>query len=157
MRCGRARGGGNAVGALTAPRQSDQRGVDAGEERGVRTAARQREPDLPDGEADARADFQERQSNRLALRVRQGRADERESPERVEQEIRDRRAVQPELVRAHRRRARPIGEEHELLLLDPILHLPARTVERFVERARLERRGGQRRGIRPISWTPYSP
>jgi hypothetical protein len=128
MRCGRDRGGGNAVGALTAPRQSDQRGVDAGEERGVRTAARQREPDLPDGEADARADFQERQSNRLALRVRQGRADERESPERV-----------------------------ELLLLDPILHLPARTVERFVERARLERRGGQRRGIRPISWTPYSP
>jgi len=84
---------------------------------------------------DARADFQQREPNRLTLRVGERGAHECHAPQRVEQQIRDRGAVEAQLIGAHRRRARPVGKEHELLFLDSVLHLAARAVEVFIEGA----------------------
>ena len=52
----------------------------------MRTAAGEGEPDLPDGDVDARADLHEREPDRLTVRAGQLGAGQAKSPERVEQD-----------------------------------------------------------------------
>lgn len=73
---GRARGGraGGTGPATVSASTLSERGVDPRKQRGGRTARREREPDVPDRDPNARADFQKGEPNRLALRMRQRRA-----------------------------------------------------------------------------------
>lgn len=119
--------------------------MDPRKERRVRTATRQGEPHVADRDANARANLQEREPDRLTLGVRQRGPHEGEVPERVHQQIGDRGKVQAQLIGAHRGRAGAIREEHELLFLDPVLRLSARTVELFVQGAGVDR-GDRERG-----------
>ena len=116
--------------------------MNAREERGVGTAARQGEPHVAHGDSEPGPDLQQREPDCLTLRPCEGGADESEPSQRVEQKIGDGRAVQPELIRAHRRGARSIGEEHHLLLFDSVLHLATGAGDIFMQRAR--RDGGDR-------------
>ena len=50
-------------------------------------------------------------------------------PQPVHQHIGERGEVQPQLIGPHRRRAGPVGEQVQLLLLDPVFHLPAGAVD----------------------------
>jgi hypothetical protein len=54
--------------------------VDARKQRGVRTATGEREPDMADRDPHARADLQQGEADRLALRVRQRSPHECEAP-----------------------------------------------------------------------------
>jgi hypothetical protein len=53
----------------------------------------------------------------------------------MHQRVRDRSAVQPNLVRAKRLRAHAAREEVELLLLDAVLQVAARAIDVFVQLA----------------------
>ncbi len=76
--------------------------------------------DAADAEADLGADFQELEADCAAGCRREPGVGEADAPERAEQHIRHRGEPQPELVGAHRRRRRAVGQEVELAFLDPV-------------------------------------
>jgi hypothetical protein len=76
--------------------------------------------------------------------LRQFRLRQPELPQRPQDDIGHRRQAQPHLVGPHRRTTYPIREQHQLLLLDAILHVASAAVLLLVDRLPGERRGRQR-------------
>ena len=76
--------------------------------------------------------------------------------QRLEQDIGEGREPQPELVGAHGRRRRAIGEQVELLLLDPVLDLAAGAVDVLVQGARVDRARPAARSRRSAGWRPWA-
>src|SRR5207247_1385260 len=72
--------------------------------------------------------------NRPDLCPRQRGAREPHPAHRLHQHVGHRGKPQPQLVGPHGGGARPIRKQPELLLLDPVFHLPARAVEILVQR-----------------------
>ena len=62
-----------------------------------------------------------------------------DAAQRLEQHVGHRGEPQPQLVGAHGRGRGAIGEQVELLLLDPVLHLAAGAVDLLVEGAGVDR------------------
>jgi len=81
------------------------------EERRVRAPTREREPHVAHGDADPRADVQQRQTDRGALRLAERGARETEPPKGGEQYLRDGGAGEPQLIRAEGGRAGAIRKE----------------------------------------------
>ena len=67
-----------------------------------------------------------------------------DAAQRFEQHVGEGGEPQPELVGAHGRRRRAIGEQVELLLLDPVLDLAAGAVDLLVEGLAVDLGGGER-------------
>src|SRR5512143_1550403 len=57
------------------------------------------------------------------------------SAQRAHQHVGERREPKAQLVGGHRRGGGAVGEEIELALLDPVLHVAARAIQLFVEGA----------------------
>jgi hypothetical protein len=89
------------------------------------------------------ADFQEPEPDGAAGGIGQLRVAQADAAQRREQNIGERRESQPELVGAQGRRRRAIGEQVELLLLDPVLDVAAGAVDVLVHGARVDRGGRQ--------------
>ena len=79
-----------------------------------------------------------------------------DAAQRLEQHIGEGREPQPELVGAHGGRRGAVGEQIELLLLDPVLHLAAGAVDVLVQGARVDRAGAAARSRRSAGWRPWA-
>ena len=83
---------------------------------------------------------------------------QRDAAQRREQHVGHRGEPQAELVRAHRPGRGAVGEQVELALLDPVLHLAAGAVEPLVERLRAQAAGlsevTTKRGLALVSPLP---
>src|SRR5512135_100869 len=102
--------------------------MDAPEHLRIRATARQVDPHLPHRHLDQRPDLQQLQPHRLALRLSQFAPLKAQPTQRIQQRIRDRGEEQPDLVGPHRAGTGAVGEQVQLLLLDPVLRLAAAAV-----------------------------
>lgn len=111
------------------------------EQRLVRAAARQVKDDATGCDADPGCDFDQLQPDRVDAGVRVVRAAEGDPPHPFEQHVGERREQQAELIRREVVATGAVGEQAQLLLLDPILHLATDAVLLVVDR--LRRYGGR--------------
>src|SRR5262249_18123479 len=102
--------------------------------RSQRARPRQPPPSAPPAPPPPRPQLQQPQPDRPRLRGRQLRLRQAVLPQRPQHQVRDRRQAQPHLVGPHGRATDPPGEQIQLLLLDPVLHVPPRTVFLLVHR-----------------------
>ncbi len=108
-------------------------GEDLGEDPLVWVPARAPHPDPPDTERNVSADLQELGADGAALSSSKLGALEADPPQLAEQDVRDARKPKSQLVGGKRCRARPIGEQTQLLLFDSVLHVTTSTVQIFVQ------------------------
>jgi hypothetical protein len=87
---------------------------------------------------DVGADLKELEPDGAARRDGKLGVPEPDPTQRLEQHIGEGREPQPELVGTHGRRRRAVGEQIELLLLNPILDLAAGAVHVLVQGARVD-------------------
>ena len=80
------------------------------------------------------AQLEQARADRPDLGVSQRGPLQAHAPQRVDQHVGERGQPQAQLVAAHGGRARPVGEERELLFFDAVLHVTAGAVELLVER-----------------------
>ncbi len=93
----------------------------------------QRDVDPADADLDSRSDLQQLDANRVDLGGGQGGSLGSELFEGFVEDIGDGGEHQSQLVRAHRMGTRPIGEQKQLLFLDPVLHVSATAVAHFLK------------------------
>jgi hypothetical protein len=101
--CSRAWGGSRGRGrvCLAARKRSGPQVRDhTTEQLGVGTDLRHRDPDPANGDADPRPDLQQPRADRAAQRLRHVGAGKADAPQRFEQQVGDRREVEPRLVGA---------------------------------------------------------
>ena len=110
-------------------------GVDESELVGVGTGGGHGDFDAADRDADLGADFEELGADRAAGGGCEPGMGEADPAQRAHQHIGERREPEAQLVGAHRRGAGAVGEEIELALLDPVLHVAASAIQLFVEGA----------------------
>ncbi len=79
------------------------------------------QPDLARCQAQAGTDFQPLQADRRALGLGERRTSQPQPTQAMQQDIGEGREVQPQLVRPQGGTAGAIGEQSQLLLLDPTL------------------------------------
>src|SRR5512132_3313305 len=108
-------------------------GVDESELVGVGTGSSHGDVDAADREADLGADFEELRADRAAGGGREPGMGQADPAQRAYQHVGERREPKAQLVGAHRRGAGAVGEEIELALLDPVLHVAASAIQLFVE------------------------
>ena len=101
------------------------------------------ELDPPHAAAHQGADLQELQADGAAGGVGKPGVAERDPAQLVEQHVGHRREPKAELVGRHGRRRAAVGEQVELLLLDPVFHFAARTIEILVKGAGVDPGSGQ--------------
>ena len=94
----------------------------------------QRHPDPPPAHPHHRGHLQQQRPDRPELRPRQLRPRQPALSQHLQQRRREQGPVQPQLVRPPRRRRSPVREQVQLLLLDAVLHVPARAVQLLVQR-----------------------
>ena len=97
-----------------------------------RIALGQREPHYSHGPLDLSSDFQQLESNRIALRRLKLRPFEPHPLQCGHEHVSDRREPETKLVGSHGGAACTIGEQTELLFLDAILHVAASAVHLFI-------------------------
>ena len=97
---------------------------------------RERELDAPDRNGDAGAKIQEDEPDGAAGRPLQLGAGKSDAAHRAHEDVCERRQPEPELIGAHGRRRRAVGEETALAFLQPVLHFAALTINGLVEEAR---------------------
>ena len=107
--------------------------------------------DLDAAHADANmgADLEELEPNGATGGAGQLGVPEPDPAQPIEQDVGEGREPQAQLVGAHRRCGRAIGEQVELLLFDPVLDLAADAIDVLVETARVDLGGAERRHDEP--------
>ena len=93
-----------------------------------------------------RSDLQQPQPNGMALGLGKLGALEGSTPELIHQHIGQGGEVHSQLIGLHRRRGGPVGKQVQLLLLDPVLHIPASAVQLLVQFLGSHLPAGQIRG-----------
>ncbi len=115
-----------------------------GEEQALHGARRgQRAVEPPRVAAHDRADADEVQADRPEGRPGELRALQKQRAEAFHQDVGEARHQQAELVGVEGVAAGPPGEQVELLLLDPVLHPPARAIHVFIEMPPVAGKGGR--------------
>src|SRR5713226_404810 len=106
--------------------------VDLLEHRSPSAATGHRYPDLAYRHPNLRANLEQLQTDRPALRLRHLGPLQSQPPQRLHQTISKGREIQAQLIGAHHRSGRAIGEQRQLLFLDPVFHLSPGAVKLLV-------------------------
>ena len=122
---------------------------DLSENRLIRAAFGQREPDPADRDPHDGPDLEQLQADRIAASLGQRSVLQPVLPQSLDQNISRTRQPQPQLIGPHGLATGAIGEQAELLLLDAVLQVAPSAVAVFVQRLSWQAFGRERRNDEP--------